>query len=175
MPYDTEGRFVSMNDALDAWEPFAVALLTEKAMKYNGFVTYKQLGDAVQAQSSVKHDGLLTNWIGSLLGRVIDYCVSKQTPQLGALCVKEDGTVGEGYRHAAAVGGQTDEVSLDELDDHAARTRLECYRYFGAELPPDGGEPTLTPKAKASRDWKKRRRSWMSRPRCVRRASRCYR
>jgi hypothetical protein len=37
--------FVSMNDALDAWEPFAVALLMDTAKRYNGFVTYKQLGD----------------------------------------------------------------------------------------------------------------------------------
>lgn len=155
MPYNTDGQFVSMNDALDAWEPFAVDLLKDTARTYNGFVTYKQLGDDVQAQSGVKHDGLLTNWIGGLLGRVINHCVGAHIPQLSSLCVKEDGTVGEGYRHAVGVDGHTDHVSLDELDDHAARTRLDCYRYFGAELPPGGGEPTLTPRAKATRDWKK--------------------
>lgn len=131
MPYDTEGRFVFMNDALDSWEPFAVALLKDTARTYNGFVTYKQLCDVVQAQSCVRHDGLLTNWIGSPLGRVVDHCVREQNPQLSALCVKEDETVGEGYRHAAAVGGETGRIGLNELDDHAARTRLECYRYFG--------------------------------------------
>src|SRR2546423_1752106 len=61
-----------MNDALDAWEPYAVALLTDTAKKDNAFVTYKQLGDTVQGQSGIRHDGLLTNWIGSLLGR--RYC-----------------------------------------------------------------------------------------------------
>lgn len=39
-------------------------------------------------------------------------------------------------------------MGLDQLDDHAAKTRLECYRYFGAELPLGGREPTLTPRAK---------------------------
>jgi hypothetical protein len=62
-----------MNDALDAWEPFAIALLVETAKHYNRFVTYKQLGDTVQGQSGIRHDGLLTNWIGSLLGRSIGH------------------------------------------------------------------------------------------------------
>jgi hypothetical protein len=155
VPYDKDRRFVSMNDALDAWEPYAIALLVETAKHYSRFVTYKQLGDAVQGQSGIRHDGLLTNWIGSLLGRVIGHCVKEEVPQLSALCVKEDGTVGEGYRHAALIHAELDAVSLDQLDDHAARTRLECYRYFGAELPPGGGEPTLTPRAKAARDYKK--------------------
>jgi len=79
----------------------------------------------------------------------------RQVPQLSALCVKEDGTVGEGYRHAAIAAGEKDDIDLEQLDDHAAKTRLDCYRYFGAELPPGGGEPTLTPQAKASRDYKK--------------------
>jgi hypothetical protein len=155
VPYDKDGGFVSMNDALDAWEPHAIALLTDTAKKYNCFVTYKQLGDTVQGRSSIRHDGLLTNWIGSLLGRVISHCVKEQVPQLSSLCLKEDGTVGEGYRHAALVGGELDTLGLEQLDDHAARTRLECYRYFGAELPPGGGEPALTPRAKAARDYRR--------------------
>lgn len=156
MPYDKDGGFVSMNSALDAWEPHAAALLKETARKYNGFVTYKQLGETVQGQSGIRHDGLLTNWIGSLLARVINHCVAEKIPQLSSLCVKEDGTVGEGHRHAVLAGGQSDEkLDLDQLDDHAAKMRLDCYRYFGAELPPGGGEPTLTPRAKATRDYKK--------------------
>ena len=64
--------------------------------------------------------------------------------------------MGEGYRHAAAVGGETGCIGLNELDDHAARTRLECYRYFGCTSAPGGGEPTLTPgAAKVTRDSKK--------------------
>lgn len=69
--------------------------------------------------------------------------------------MKEDGTVGEGYRHAAFVAGESVDIDLDQLDGHAAKTRFECYRYFGAELSPGGGAPTLTPRAKASRDYKK--------------------
>jgi hypothetical protein len=90
------------------------------------------------------------------------------------MCVTAEGTVGNGYRAviAAEKSQDTDEShdddapagdegvdegseSFEQLDDHAARTRLDCYRYFGASLPPGGGEPTLTPQAKAARDWKR--------------------
>ena len=139
MPYDDDGESVSMQSALDAWDPHAVALLTDTARTYNGVVTYKQLGDAVQEQSGIRHKGLLTNWIGSLLARDIDHCVRAGTPQLGALCVKENGTVGEGYRHALlAAGSRVDELTRDQLDDRAAHMRRECYRHFGTGLPPTG-------------------------------------
>ncbi|MGV9710009.1 hypothetical protein ACWDTI_05035 [Gordonia sp. NPDC003424] len=145
-----------MNDAIDAWVPCAVDLLTSTAKKYNGVVTYKQLADFVQTQSGVKHDALLPNWIGGVLAGVITHCEQEQILQLGALCVKEDGTVGDGYRHSAIAGGETSSLDDDQLDDHAARMRLECYRYFGANLPPGGGEPTLTPRASAARERKNR-------------------
>ena len=139
MPYDDHGQSVSMQSALDAWEPHAIALLHDAARTYNGVVTYRQLGDAVQEQSGIRHKGLSTNWIGSLLARVIDHCVRAGTPQLGALCVKENGTVGDGYRHALLAAGLTDDaLTRDQLDDHAAHMRSECYRHFGAGLPPSG-------------------------------------
>ena len=140
MPYDNDGESVSMQSALDAWEPHAVAFLTDTARTYNGVVTYKQLGEAVQEQSGIRHKGLLTNWIGSLLARDIDHCVRADTPQLSALCVKENGTVGEGYRHTLlAAGSRVDELTRDQLDDHAAHMRRECYRHFGAGLLPNDG------------------------------------
>ena len=133
MPYGKDGEPVSMQSALDAWEPHAIALLKDTAMTYNGFVTYKRLGDAVQERSGIRNKGLLTNWIGGLLARVVDHCVRAGVPQLGALCVRADGTVGEGYRQALlTVGSAGDDVNRDQLDDHAAQMRLECYRHFGA-------------------------------------------
>jgi hypothetical protein len=155
MPYDSDGAFVSMQGALDAWEPIAIAVLTDTAKKYNGFVTYTELSNAVQIRSGIGHKGLLTNWIGSLLQRVIYHCHDNGIPHLSSLCVTADGTVGSGYSNVPLVLGDEESMSLDQLDDHAARTRLECYRYFGAELPPGGGEPTLTPKAKSAREWKR--------------------
>jgi hypothetical protein len=164
LPNGKQGDYVEMSDAYDAWEPFAIALLTDAARHYNSFVTYKQLAEFVQDETGIIHKGLITNWIGELLGRVIAHCVEKDTPHLSSLCVTSEGTVGNGYRAVLQAeqlreGGADDsdehEGTLDQLDDHAARTRLDCYRHFGAELPPGGGEPTLTPQAKASRDFKR--------------------
>jgi hypothetical protein len=159
LPYDRDDDYVEMKDAYDAWEPFAIALLVDTARSYNGFVTYKQLAEFVQDETGISHKGLITNWIGELLGRVIAHCAQEGVPHLSSLCVTSEGTVGNGYR-AVLVAEQRgreddDEETLEQLDDHAARTRLECYRYFGAEFPPGGGEPTLTPQAKASRDYKR--------------------
>lgn len=46
----------------------------------------------------------------------------------------------EGAGQAALGPGEID------LDMHAAKARLECYKFYGAELPEGGGEPTLPPK-----------------------------
>ena len=164
MPYDKDGHYVSMQDAYNQWEPLAVALLVDTAKTYGGFVTYKQLTEFVQVETGTTHKGLITNWVGELLGRVIEHCLQEEIPQLSALCVTAEGTVGNGYRAAIAAeriptenatDDQEHDETLDELDDHAAKTRLKCYSFFGAELPAGGGEPMLTPKAKAARDWKR--------------------
>ncbi|ORW57744.1 hypothetical protein AWC21_18335 [Mycolicibacterium peregrinum] len=155
MPYGSDGGFVSMNDALDAWEPIAIEVLMDTAKKYNGFVAYTELSNAVQTRSGIGHKGLLTNWIGSLLQRVIYHCRDHDIPHLSALCVTADGTVGSGYSNVPLLLGEVESMSVEELDDHAARMRLECYRHFNAELPQGGGEPTLTPKAKSAQEWKR--------------------
>lgn len=142
-----------MKDALDVWEPLAVAMLIDAAKRYNDTVIYGQLAAFVQAETGITHNAVLSNWIGNLLARVIKYCDEHETPQLSSLCVTQEGTVGEGYR-AALTAREKMSYGLDDLDDRAALTRLECYRYFGAELPPGGGEPTLTPQAKAARAYR---------------------
>lgn len=104
----------------------------------------------------ITHSLVISNWIGDVLNRVVKYCDANGTPHLSSLVVQEDGLVGDGY--LAVIGRVnliTGRLTLDELDDHAAKERLECYRYFGAELPPDGGRPSLTHKAKPKRDDKK--------------------
>lgn len=87
-------------------------------------------------------------WIGDVLGRVSADCARRGEPLLSALCVNTEGSVGEGYRGAVIdIRGEL----VGDVDDHAASERLACYRYFGAELPDDGGRPQLTPRIRASR------------------------
>lgn len=155
MPQDREGNQVRMASALEQWVPVAIDRLTEVAKTYNGYITYKQLTGAVQETTGITHNGGIQNWSGQLLEPIVLHCHRKALPPLTALCVHADGTVGIGYRAVLREAGEPIPETLGELDDHAAAARLDCYRFFGAELPAGGGEPTLTPKVRAARDRKK--------------------
>ena len=155
VPQDRDGNQVRMAFALEQWVPVAIDSLVEAAGTYNGYITYKQLTDAVQDITGITHKGGIQNWSGQLLEPIVLHCHRKGLPPLTSLCVHADGTVGVGYRAVLREAGEPIPESLDELDDHAAAARLECYSFFGAELPPGGGKPTLTPKVRAARDRKK--------------------
>ncbi len=155
MPHDRDGNYVKMVDALEKWIPVAFDRLVEVAKTYNGFITYKELTNAVQEATGVTHKAVLSNWSGSLLEPIVIRCRRENLPPLTALCVKEDGTVGDGYRAVLREAGLPIPTDLAELDDHAAIARLQCHQFFGAALPPGGGEPTLTPRARAARERKK--------------------
>lgn len=160
MPHDEDGNYVEMRDAYDAWEPFAVEILLSAAKRYHGFVTYSQLADYVRDKTGITHKALVQNWVGNVLARVIKVCTANGWPQLTSLCVTADGTVGPGYKFAMIAAEKNrqhadGEPSLDDLDDHAAKERFECNKFFGAEMPPGGGRPALTPKAQASREYKR--------------------
>lgn len=153
MPYSREGLHVSMGGALDAWEPVAIAKTIQIAGKYGATIKYGELRDVVFAETGIRHDGLLPNWIGQLLNRLIRYCNEQDIPQLSALVVREDGSVGDGYIASLTPREKLEfGRSLDDLDDHASRVRLSLYRYFGADLPPGGGEAMLTRQVREARD-----------------------
>lgn len=155
MPHDKDGNKLSMSAAMERWVPVAHRRLVQAATTYNGFITYKGLAEAVQGETGITHNALIQNWIGGVLEVVMRECHADGSPPLTALCVKEDGTVGNGYRgvHQLVTGEAVE--NLDALDDYAAEARLDCYRFYGAELPPGGGEPTLTPRAREARESKR--------------------
>jgi ribosomal protein L32 len=95
-------------------------------------------------------------WIGDVLGRVSADCAERDEPLLSALCVNAEGSVGKAYEGVvvAARGSQD-----GDADDHAAVERLECYRYFGADMPKGGGVRALTPRLSASRSRERRARA----------------
>lgn len=97
--------------------------------------------------------------MGSLLGPIVRRCKEEGWPPLTALVVPaDDHSVGAGYEEVLRAAGEPipeGEDKLAELDEHAPAARLDCYRHFGAELPEDGGVPTLTPRVKAARQAKK--------------------
>lgn len=137
--------------ALAAWTAAAVPVLERVARTYNATISYKDLGEEVQLDTGIRTRVLLMNGIGQVLGGVSRISYRRGQPMLSALCVHSDGTVGEGYGQAILdnYGGPLP----GDLDMHAAEERLRCYQSFGADLPPGGGRPALTPQVAARRAW----------------------
>jgi hypothetical protein len=67
---------------------------------------------------------LSTNWIGKVLGAVAVDCHGRGEPLLSALCVRKDGTIGDGYADAVADTHGGDPPADFEL--HAAEERRRC-------------------------------------------------
>ncbi|WP_327265267.1 hypothetical protein OG444_30800 [Streptomyces sp. NBC_01232] len=139
------------NGDRDRWAEEAYAVLTGVAGTYHAVITYKALGAEVQERSGIRTEALLHNWIGSVLGRVVREAHRRGDPPLTALVVHSgDGMVGVGYKEVLEIAGQPPVLDAAEREQHAARARLDCYRRFGAELPPDGGVPALAPVYRAA-------------------------
>ena len=137
-----------------AWEEAAREVLLEAARRYRATVTYKDLALEVQRRSGIRTKQLMHHWIGEVLGRTALVNVERDEPLLCSLCVTDDERVGEGYAVAvqAAYGDAPDNPQA-----HAAKERLECYRFFEAVgLPADGGsvappKPATAPRTAAKR------------------------
>ena len=154
MPYDRDGKYMSLDAAIEAFLPIAFEQLVRTAKVYNAVITYKELAQAVKDATGIRYDAQLY-WVGKLLGPLVWRCVEQDLPPLTALVVHAQGTVGTGYSEVLEALGLPMPEDPEALEDHAAAARLECYRYYGAELPPGGGEPSLTPAVRAAREAKR--------------------
>jgi hypothetical protein len=162
---ETDGSAVPMAEAKTAWADEARTVLEAVARVYHGLINYGELAEEVQSRSGIKTRMLMHYWIGDVLGRVSRRCHERGEPLLSALCVHQDGTIGDGYGWALAdtYGGP----APDDLDMHSAEERLKCYRYFGAPLPADGGRPALAPQvATRRRESARRAKAQAPRPVC---------
>lgn len=158
-----DGSSVAWSDAIAAWASAGRPVLEGVARQYGSYLTYQQMAEAVQQKAGnhgravpaldrpgPRHD---RNRAEFALGR---------TP-LTALVVRADGTIGDGY--AIPVEEREGAVPAD-LEMHAAEERLRCYRHFGAELPPDGGQATLTREVAVRRENARRNSPPQRRPVC---------
>ena len=145
----TEASVLGPDVSRETWALAARMLLEETARDYHALVTYQELADYVQHRSRIRTKQPMRYWIGDVLFRVNRACADKREPLLGALCVNAAGSVGEGYQVAVE---ELRREKIGDADDHAAAERLECYRWFGADLPPGGGEPALAPALRATRE-----------------------
>jgi hypothetical protein len=139
--------------ARSAWAASAREILIETARKYHSVITSKELAAAAMERSKITTKRPSHYWIGEVLHRVASHCAERGEPLLSALCVNAEGSVGASY--AATVTSVRGPVDGD-ADDHAARERLECHRFFDANLPSGGGTWALTPRLSASRSRERR-------------------
>ena len=155
---------VEMSEAKAIWAVEARTALQHVAGKYHATITTRELANQIQAQSGITTKKLPHHWIGDVLAIVARECRSKDEPLLSALCVLQDGTMGDHYGLTVA---ETDGDVPADPDMHAAEERLKCYRYFGATMPADGGRPALTRQVAARRSTIARRaREDIQRPVC---------
>lgn len=146
---EADGTPVSFLDAKVEWARVAHDILVETAKRYNDYVTYAELARRVLVESGIQYRPDQRNWIGKVLALVADQCVAAGEPPLIALCVSSgDEKVGAGYANALKLMGQP---VPEELQTHAAEARLECYRFFGADMPRGGGVATSTRRVAARR------------------------
>lgn len=138
-----------MRDARLVWVPFARESLLRTAKKYNAYITYADLAEELQIKSGIRTKQLVHYWIGKVLGIVSSDCHRLDEPLLSSLCVHQNGSVGASY--GAALDETYGGTRPEDLDQAAAEERLECYRRFGAQMPEDGGRPSLTPMLAAMR------------------------
>lgn len=140
---------VMTEEAHAAWAEAARETLIRTARRYHHVITTKDLAAGIQKSTEITATQRMHYWIGDVLALVATECATRGEPNLAALCVNAEGSVGEKY--ADAVATATGDRPEDP-DGHAAIERLACYAHFEAPgLPADGGVAVLTPKLSASR------------------------
>lgn len=138
----TNAAAIGSEAARQTWALAARMHLADIAGDYHAVVPMSDLADFVQQRSRIRTTQAMRHWIDDVLFRVMSECVDRREPLLGALVVDQSGRVGESYRVAVE---ELRRERIGDLDEHAASERLDCYRVFGATLPPGGGEPGPLP------------------------------
>ena len=148
---DADGAAVAAADAYGIWADEAYETLVGVARTYHTVITYRELAEEVQKASGVRTSVPFRHWIGKVLLLVVHRTHRQGDPPLTALVVHTtDGKVGDGYKAVLEAAGEPPVEEDLEREHHAAAARLDCYRRFGAVLPPGGGAPALAPRLQAT-------------------------
>lgn len=146
MPELANGKYVSQADAVRQWWPVAREVLVETAREYGAWITYDDLSARIQASTGITTKQPVDEWIARVLGAVATDAEQRGEPRLTSLCVTAERRIDENY---AGVPSGTDERTRERA---AADDRLACYRFYGAEMPADGGSAVVLAPAPARRE-----------------------
>jgi hypothetical protein len=144
---DVETDEPTKEEAEEAWAPEARRILTRVAGHYQSLIEYAELAAEIQESSGIHTRRQVRSWIGPVLIAVARLNHDNDEPALTSLVVhKADGTVGVGFDEALRLSG-ADEITDPLLrEKEAAKARLECYTWAGANVPADGGRPAMSPR-----------------------------
>jgi hypothetical protein len=139
----------------EAWATAARERLLEAARRYRATVPPAEMAIEVQRRSGIRTRQLWHHWLDEVLGLVALESSRREEPLLVALCADDAGRVTDGYAvMVRAAYGERPETP----NAHAAKERLECYRFFDAVgLPADGGSLEPPKPAPAARTATRRR------------------
>jgi hypothetical protein len=138
---------VAPGEAEDAWAEEARQILAGVAGTYHQLIDHTDLAAGVQQASGIHTSGNAHYWIGRVLNQVAAVNAVKGEPPLTALVVhRVQGTVGDDYDEVLRLAGTPAITDANEREKHAAAARMDCYRWAGATMPADGGNPALSPK-----------------------------
>lgn len=139
-----EATTIGSEDAHATWALAARMRLEEVAREYHAVIGYAELADWVQQRSRIRTRQQPGQWMPDVLFRTMQDNRDRREPFLASLCVDASGHVLANYPGCVQYlrGG----AEPADPDGHAARERLDCYRWFGAELPEGGGEPGPAPR-----------------------------
>ncbi|MDN5798361.1 MAG: hypothetical protein L0H79_21795 [Intrasporangium sp.] len=144
-------RYVTPTAARPYWAKHAYEILVETAGRYNAVITYSEFGEQIQRRSGLWTKATAGSWIGTLLVDLAKVSHVRGEPALSSLVVhKQDGQVGTGYNEVLRVAGTRPIDDPVAREMHAATTRLECYRHWGADVPADA-TPSFSPRFRESR------------------------
>jgi hypothetical protein len=142
-----DGDAVTRDDAQEVWVAEAHRILTRVAGTYRGLIEYGELAAELQETTGIHTRSQVRTWVGPVLAQVAEAAHENNEPPLTSLVVlKSTGMVGAGYDEVMRRSGE--EPAPDDLarEKHAARSRLACYEWAGADMPTDGGTAALSPR-----------------------------
>lgn len=142
-----DGSPVEWKTAITRWAEAGRPVLEEIAGTWGAYVTYQEMSELVQKDAGITTGVPFRHWIGSVLATLARQ-EKPGEPLLTSLVVRADGSIGDGYLIPVRDRGEDDP---DDLELHAARERVRCYRHFGATDPGDGTEEVFTSAVAARR------------------------
>lgn len=145
-------RYVPVKEGVLPWARCAHEVLVETASRYGGYITAADLAAEVQRRARRATRSGPKVWLPEVLSLVVRVCARAGEPPLTALVVDaRTGEVGAAYEEVLTLLG-LDTLSAQERENQAAEDRLECYRTFCAELPPDAAaQPAVIPTVRSVR------------------------